>query len=83
LESVGEGLRPSPTLPAKQVGLPEIVRALKSFSAREINKKRGSLEPFWQRGYHDHIIRNNEDLNQHRAYIQNNPLKWALDEYYQ
>ena len=29
----------------------------------------------WQRGYYDHIIRNDADLNEKRQYIINNPLK--------
>ncbi len=83
LRSVGEGLRPSPTVPNKQYGLPEIIRAFKSFSAREINKTRNSPGAFWQRGFIEHVIRNDDDLYKHRAYIQNNPLKWSLDQYYQ
>ena len=35
---------------------------------------------FWQRGYYDHIIRNEKDLDRIRLYIHNNPLKWALDD---
>ena len=82
-QSTREGLRPSPTISGKP-NLPEIIRAFKSFSAREINKTINSPDKFsWQRNCHDHVIRNDDDLNQHRAYIQNNPLKWALDEYYQ
>ncbi|MCL5429360.1 MAG: transposase [Chloroflexi bacterium] len=81
-QSSREGLRPSPTK-ITQLNLPEIIRAFKSFSAREINKTINSPDKFsWQRSYHDHVIRNDDDLNQHRAYIQNNPLKWAKDEYY-
>jgi REP element-mobilizing transposase RayT len=81
--SGGEGLRPSPTNANKPIGLPEIIRAFKSFSSREINKYRKTQgSQFWQRGYHEHILRNEDDLYQHRAYIQNNPLKWALDEYH-
>jgi len=77
-----EGLRPSPTK-AHSLALPEIVRAFKSFSAREVNKNLRLVEKFsWQRSYHEHIVRNDDDLNQHRVYIQNNPLKWSLDEYY-
>ena len=34
----------------------------------------------WQRNYYEHIIRNEEDLNEIRGYIINNPLKWELDE---
>jgi REP element-mobilizing transposase RayT len=34
----------------------------------------------WQRNYYDHIIRNDQELNQIREYIINNPLKWETDE---
>ncbi len=41
-------------------------------------------EPFhrrlWQRGYYDHIIRDEQDLNRIREYIVNNPLRWETDE---
>jgi REP element-mobilizing transposase RayT len=33
----------------------------------------------WQRSFHDHIIRNDTELNRIREYILNNPLKWHLD----
>lgn len=36
-------------------------------------------EPIWQKGYYDHVIRNDEDLQNTRQYIQGNPLKWILD----
>jgi len=35
----------------------------------------------WQRNYHDHIIRNEHNLNRIRQYIKNNPAKWDKDEY--
>jgi REP element-mobilizing transposase RayT len=60
--------------------LPEIVRALKSFSARRINESRATPGvPVWQRNYYEHVIRSEHELNAIRAYIQNNPLRWALD----
>jgi REP element-mobilizing transposase RayT len=34
----------------------------------------------WQGRFHDHIIRDEDDLYRIRTYIRNNPLKWALDE---
>ena len=34
----------------------------------------------WQRNYYEHVIRDEEDLNQIREYIINNPLKWDLDK---
>jgi REP element-mobilizing transposase RayT len=82
--SVGEGLRPSPTKTSNKVSLPEVIRAFKSFSAREVNKLNNTSGlALWQRGYHEHVLRNDDDLYQHRAYIVNNPLKWELDEYHQ
>jgi REP element-mobilizing transposase RayT len=34
----------------------------------------------WQGRFHDHIVRDEDDLDRIREYIVNNPLKWALDE---
>jgi REP element-mobilizing transposase RayT len=34
----------------------------------------------WQGRFHDHIIRDEDDLYRIRTYIRNNPLKWALDQ---
>jgi putative transposase len=65
----------------KHHGLPEIIRAFKSFSARRINKIRKTPGvSVWQRNYYDHIIRNENELNEVRKYITLNPLKWALDK---
>ena len=33
-----------------------------------------------QRGYYDHVIRNDADLAETRRYILNNPLKWIQDK---
>ncbi|MBU0707771.1 transposase [Patescibacteria group bacterium] len=32
----------------------------------------------WQSSFHDHIIRDEEDLNTHIEYIKNNPIKHGL-----
>ena len=34
----------------------------------------------WQRNYYEHIIRNENELNEIREYIINNSLKWEFDE---
>lgn len=36
----------------------------------------------WQRNYYDHIIRNEQEYQQIWQYIDDNPIKWELDEYY-
>jgi REP element-mobilizing transposase RayT len=60
--------------------LGEIVRTFKAVTTYEIRKKK--LEyGVWQRSYHDHIIRNQQELFAIRNYIRNNPMKWEKDEY--
>lgn len=39
-------------------------------------------ERIWQRNYYEHVVRNDEDLFESRRYIEENPLKWELDELY-
>lgn len=85
--AVGAGLKPAPTTTAssppsraKRHGLPEIVRALKTFSARRINNHRGTTgTSVWQRNYYEHIIRDERDYRRIAAYIKNNPRRWADD----
>jgi len=36
--------------------------------------------PPWQRNYYEHVIRNEEELQRIREYIQTNPLRWELDQ---
>jgi len=76
---VGAGLKPAPT--AKRHGLSEMVRALKTFSSKHINKIRSTPGmPVWQRNYYEHVIRDDDDLNRIREYIINNPPNWGEDE---
>ena len=34
----------------------------------------------WQRNYYEHVIRDEPDLARVRCYIDENPLRWALDD---
>jgi REP element-mobilizing transposase RayT len=69
--------------------LPTIGRVIQWFKTMTTNeyikgiKNKGwkpFIKRFWQRNYYEHIIRNEEELNQIREYIINNPLKWDLDK---
>jgi REP element-mobilizing transposase RayT len=74
------GLKPAPTSDVRRHGLSEIVRAFKTFSARRINKLRGTQgTPVWQRNYYERVVRNERELNAIREYIRANPLSWHLD----
>jgi putative transposase len=83
LTDVGAGLKPAPTdSPCDKLhGLPEIIRAFKTFSSRQINKFRNTPGiSVWQRNYYEHVIRKDESLDKIREYIETNPLRWALDK---
>ena len=81
LTDVGAGLKPAPTVsPGYCHPLPEIIRAFKTFSSRQINKFRNMPgTSVWQRNYYEHVIRKDESLDKIREYIVTNPLRWALD----
>jgi putative transposase len=81
--NVGAGFKPAPTGRARRHGLPEVVRALKTFSSRRINELRGTRgTPVWQRGYYERVVRSEEELNRIREYIGANPERWLEDRYH-
>lgn len=75
------GFKPAPTI--KHHGLPEIIRAFKTFSSRQINEiKNTPGMSIWQRNYYEHVVRNEPELKKIREYIVSNPLNWESDENY-
>jgi len=65
--------------------LPQIVQWFKTMTTNEYIRgvKEKSWLPFpgrlWQRNYYEHVVRSDQDLQRIRRYIEENPLKWALD----
>ena len=41
------------------------------------------FQKLWQRGYHEHGIRGEQDFLRLTQYIKNNPKQWELDCFYQ
>lgn len=61
--------------------LPTIIRAYKSAVTYKINEMRQTRgTPVWQRNYYEHVIRDQNDLEQIYKYVQCNPSQWAKDE---
>jgi REP element-mobilizing transposase RayT len=58
--------------------LSKVMQSLKGFSARNINAALGRRGTVWQRGYHDHTIRKDEDLNDVILYCLNNPVRAGI-----
>ena len=72
LRNPGSSRAPTPTT----AFIPRYVSTLKRFINREIGYN------IWQRGYHDHIIRDENDYKTIRQYIDGNPTRWIEDKYY-
>ena len=72
------GLRGAPGSSPPTNQLSNYVAALKKFTEKEAGIS------LWQRGFYDHIIRDEEDYLNHIQYINENPTKWSMekDEYY-
>ncbi len=56
---------------ASPLRLGTVVGSFKSGVARELGS------PVWQRGYYDHVVRDEADLERNREYIRTNPARWA------
>ena len=70
---------PTKTLASGRQGLSEVVRGFKSMSGRRVNALRGTPGvAVWQRGFYEHVIRSDEDLNRIREYVAGHPLRWWL-----
>jgi REP element-mobilizing transposase RayT len=65
--------------------LPRIIQWFKTMTTNEYIRgvKQLGWTPFheqlWQRGYFDHVIRNDASLNRIRQYIIENPARWHFD----
>jgi len=56
--------------------VPRIMAAYKKYTNKEFGFD------MWQDRYHDHIIRNEKEYRIKWQYIDNNPIKWAEDDYF-
>ena len=55
----------------------KLIGYIKMNASKAIRQHYGDVT-VWQRGYYDHVIRNQEDYVALAEYIQTNPLRWAL-----
>ena len=54
--------------------LPKVIQQMKRIASKQAGVS------LWQKGFYDHVIRNDEDLTNVRRYIRNNPRKWIQDK---
>ena len=66
----------SRTLSPTNAIIPHFVSTLKRFCKRDVGTK------FFQRSYHDHVIRDEADYLKIWQYIDNDPARWQEDCFY-
>ena len=68
----------TPRSPSPTTDLTRFIAAFKKYTDRACGME------LWQRSFHDHVIRNDEDYRLHWHYIDENPKKWIMgkDAYY-
>ena len=57
--------------------LPSIIRGFKAAVTKQA--KQDETDFGWQPRYHDRVIRNQNELERIRTYIENNPAKWVYE----
>ena len=55
---------------------------IKMNASKEVHSRYGDIK-IWQRGFHDHIIRDNNDYQKIFKYICENPINWQYDCFYE
>ena len=69
------------TSPLQKSTLGQVVAYFKYWTTRSINQTFNTPgNRIWQRNYYEHVIRNEQDLNETSEYIISNPPKWKLDK---
>jgi hypothetical protein len=72
------GCAPLLRRPARSLG--SFVAGYKVAVTKRANAMRGTPgAPVWQRGYYEHVVRDEAELHDIRQYIAGNPAQWATD----
>ena len=67
------------TLLTTAVPLPKLTRSLKGITAKQANAAFGLTgTPFWQQESYDHTVRNENEFEKIRGYIEENPVRAGL-----
>ena len=76
----GTSRAPSPTTTQKAFranqAVPHAISTLKRFVNRDVGYN------VFQRSFHDHVIRGEQDYREIGQYIDQNPQKWQLDSFF-
>lgn len=75
------GINPSPTI---KYDIPDVIGKFKASVTRNVGNAfmHSDKIHIWQRSFHDHIIRGEKDYLKIWQYIDENPLNWEKDCFY-
>jgi hypothetical protein len=63
-------------LATRTVKLPKLTRSLKGITAKRANAMLSLTgKPFWQAESYDHLVRNEQEFQRIRRYIEENPVR--------
>jgi len=65
----------------KQILLKTVIATFKAAVTRKAKMIKNDFA--WQPRFHDHIVRNSDEMKRIIDYIQNNVFKWSEDKYYE
>jgi hypothetical protein len=76
-----EGINPFPTV---KYDIPNVVGKFKAGVTRIVGNAfmHSAINPIFQRSFHDHVIRGDEDYQKIAEYIDTNVLRWEKDCFY-
>ncbi len=68
---------PDKELAVETPSLGRVIGAFKSGAWRRTRSHLGEPAQLWQRGYHDRVVRSDDECRQFEWYIAENPARWA------
>ena len=76
----GELPLPQTRIQRRRMLLPKVIGYFKMNSSKRVNMMHNTQgTSLWQRNYYEHVIRSEDELQQIREYILNNPTHWFED----
>ena len=81
LDSDERAIRESPLRAVQRSEISKIIGYFKMNVSKQIHLLYPEAH-IWQRGYYDHVIRDEDDYFVRAKYIFDNPAKWLEDKYY-
>ncbi len=54
-----------------------VFKSIANHQVRQLDERTGLSGSLWQRGFHDRVVRSDDEMHQIEWYIKENPARWA------